>query len=446
MRYLIIVLSLFLITCGGDGGGGSKITEPEFPSTFYGYLMYGTSADEVAHEVIQVGLNSYVLAGWTSYYGNYDIYIVQFDYDQNDGQIYYSESVLTNYSGNEIAYDIVRTMDGNYVIAGSCTGCGNSGSNGWGKYFVKVDNFGAKINELTITNGVGASNGDPVGAAYSIFQKTDGQFVTAGWGGSTSGYYNSTPSNPGGPGYTWSWFGSLDNDLSHRQTGIYDKEEVGNTGFYDIVESGNYYVAAGYRDINGDGTYQLTLNKFLAGDPFYDDSFSWKVTLGDYTIAKALDITISSGFIVVGNVVLNTDNNGNILWLNNLSDYSFPATPPGDPYAILGNSIQGTSDSGYIIAGRVAHSNYNYDAFLLKIDSAGNEQWLKLFGGEQDDSFTSVIQDYGNGGYVAVGYTQDVSNNGGADMFFQKVNADGIETYSSIRINPKRDNGMISTF
>ena len=46
MRYLIIVLSFFLITCGGGGGGGSAPTEPTNPyvvelSALTGYAQKG---------------------------------------------------------------------------------------------------------------------------------------------------------------------------------------------------------------------------------------------------------------------------------------------------------------------------------------------------------------------------------------------------------------------
>jgi hypothetical protein len=79
-------------------------------------------------------------------------------------------------------------------------------------------------------------------------------------------------------------------------------------------------------------------------------------------------------------------------------------------------SIQQTADGGYIVAGWTASNNGdvsgnhgNYDAWVVKLDSAGNMQWQKCLGGTSDD-YAYSIQQTTDGGYIVAGYT--ASNNG----------------------------------
>ena len=87
--------------------------------------------------------------------------------------------------------------------------------------------------------------------------------------------------------------------------------------------------------------------------------------------------------------VIKLDANGNILWQK-----TYGGT--GDDSA---TKIVQTSDKGFIIVGE-SRSNTgdfitnkgNFDAWVLKIDSLGNLEWQKTFGGSEDDYTTSVIQ------------------------------------------------------
>ncbi len=62
-----------------------------------------------------------------------------------------------------------------------------------------------------------------------------------------------------------------------------------------------------------------------------------------------------------------------------------------------------TSDGGYILGGYTAsYGAGSKDAFMVKIDAAGNHQWYKTFGGIHSDGFGRVIQT-SDGGYIGVG-------------------------------------------
>ncbi len=104
------------------------------------------------------------------------------------------------------------------------------------------------------------------------------------------------------------------------------------------------------------------------------------------------------------------------------------------------NSIEVTSDGGFIIAG-YSHSsvsgdvgdnnNGRADYWIVKVNALGEIQWEKLIGGSLDDYAESIIQT-SDGGYLVAGYSLssasgDVSetNNGDSDYWIVKLSETG---------------------
>ena len=92
-------------------------------------------------------------------------------------------------------------------------------------------------------------------------------------------------------------------------------------------------------------------------------------------------------------------------------------------------SAKQTTDLGYIIAGYTSPTGYDnsLNACLIKIDSAGNEEWPQP--AEFDckgtkDVFASV-QQTDDGGYIAAGYTEESPNSDRWDMYLVKTDAEG---------------------
>ncbi len=78
-------------------------------------------------------------------------------------------------------------------------------------------------------------------------------------------------------------------------------------------------------------------------------------------------------------------------------------------FAAVAASAQQTKDGGYIVAGGTCgldtyylYHAENYDGYFLKIDSGGNLEWEKIYGGK-DNNWAACVQQTRDGGYIAAG-------------------------------------------
>ncbi|MFI5219319.1 MAG: hypothetical protein ACHQNT_07495, partial [Bacteroidia bacterium] len=105
----------------------------------------------------------------------------------------------------------------------------------------------------------------------------------------------------------------------------------------------------------------------------------------------------------MGLLDVKADASGNIQWQNSIGGISNDFL----------QSIQQTSDGGYILGGysassisgdKTEDSNGWYDYWLVKIDALGNIQWQNTIGGNEDEELYSV-QQTSDGGYILGGYS-----------------------------------------
>ena len=98
-----------------------------------------------------------------------------------------------------------------------------------------------------------------------------------------------------------------------------------------------------------------------------------------------------------------------------------------------GYSIVQTADGGYAVAGRAkVLSAGNFDAFVLKLDPAGNVLWMNFVGGDEDDEAYSVAQDL-QANVMAAGWTRSYGTNPKVrtDIFVLQCTPSGVPIWQS---------------
>lgn len=125
--------------------------------------------------------------------------------------------------------------------------------------------------------------------------------------------------------------------------------------------------------------------------------------------------------------IVKFDDSGNQVW----------DTLYGGTLLDYGNSIDETSDGGFIVAGSSTSSDGDIsgtnkgelDYWILKLDDTGQIEWEKNYGGSGEDIANSIKQT-SDGGYIVAGSSsstdEDVSgNNGLEDYWVLKLDASG---------------------
>ncbi len=144
-----------------------------------------------------------------------------------------------------------------------------------------------------------------------------------------------------------------------------------------------------------------------------------------YDVAYSIQKTTDGGYIV-GGYTQSYNYNIYILKLNSDGSLAWQRTSGGNRTY----SIQQTTDGGYIVAGYTeSFGTGSYDIYVLKlnsdekINSADSIAWQKTYGGSDYD-VPYGIQQTADGGYIVAGYTRSFGA-GNDDVYILKLNSDG---------------------
>ena len=213
-------------------------------------------------------------------------------------------------------------------------------------------------------------------------------------------------------------------------------------GSYEVGEFVQQTSDGGYIITGSFGIGVLFIKIDSQGNIEWVNSFSSLIVHDKITtdVGQSIQQTTDGGFIITGfsmgaiggfgGWLIKTDSEGNKIW-----DYFFDESGEDG-----GMSVQQTSDGGYIIGGITSSfGNGEDDVWLIKIDSQGNEMWNKTFGGSSNDVCYSVQQTI-DSGYITCGFTESFGN-GEKDVWLIKTDSQGNEMWNKTFGGSNNDGG-----
>jgi hypothetical protein len=338
--------------------------------------------------------------------------------------------------GNADTFGIVETQDGGYALTGSTWTpnelCGTS------MFFIKADNDGNKQWKKLFHNC--SSDG------YAITQLTDGNLVAAG---EVSGEFRTDEDQAELEGQGDNFLVGLDSNGNNTWTRTVSQQSTDrpakllptNTGGFTM--SGSTGTLVGQSDV-ADIQDVLSLGNFSA-----NGETNWfKKIEGDEIMAKSINQTSDSGYVMIANIKLveendqkvpalvKLDKNGKFQWATGLENVPMEipnlTMDPDGKKLIVGtpNKIhvgfgqftdaEQTSDGGYIALG--SYFSILSDAAIaqglkeiygqstlvgIKVDSKGKLQWARSIKAKKFMENTS-LKKTADGGYIIMGNSSAV--------------------------------------
>jgi hypothetical protein len=287
----------------------------------------------------------------------------------------------------------IETNDGGYAVAGCIVGLNHFLHTLI--YVLKTDSLGEKQWDYSYGYDSSVSS-----VAYDMVQTVDNGYAIAGDN-----------------------FGSIAlaklDSLGNEEWVNYDLGQGQGRSIIQTDDKG--FVFTGYDD-----EHLILVKTDSLGNEVWNKNYGGLFSQG-YSVKQSSD----GGFIILGKTgqmdyadvawLIKTDANGELEWSKQYGSIG------GNIPNYIGQSIDLSSDGGYILTG------YSYmfsiaQAWLIKVDSEGNELWEMTYGGAGDDRPSSV-QQTSDGGYIFAGYT-DSFGAGGKDMWIIKTDENGTEIES----------------
>ncbi|HHT9132488.1 MAG TPA: hypothetical protein ACFYED_08365 [Candidatus Tripitaka californicus] len=308
------------------------------------------------------------------------------------------------------AYSIHETSDGGYVVAGETSSFGAGRPDFW---VLKLRHYGTVEWQKTY----GGTDQDE---AHSIQQTSDGGYIVTG---TTSSF---------GAGKCDIWI------LKLRPDGAVEWQKTYGGGRLDRADSihetsdGGYIVAGDTSSfgIGGTAAWVLKLRP--------DGTVEWQKAHGGANLDRANSIheTNDGGYVVAGLRTMSLGAGGEKIpdiWALKLrpdGTVDWQKTYGKEGWEVA-NSIQQTSDGGYIMAGETGNAHTGtgtlsisgIKVWVLKLRPDGTVDWQKTYGGGRLDRADS-IRETSDGGYIVAGNTSSFGARDG-DFWVLKLSPNG---------------------
>ncbi len=330
-------------------------------------------------------------------------------------------------SGYDDGYSIQETHDGGFIIVGTTRSFGTGKIN---IYLIRTDPNGDTL--WTRTYG-----GDSACSGSSVQQTSDSGFIILGntTRDSVEYFYLLRTNSIGDTLWTKKYGGAsiifIEYATSVQQTsdggfilaGTHNSDiylirtnSIGDTlwtksnlGTFDVFGTSvqqttdDGFIVTGYGSSpvnNGEDVYLIRTNS--SGDTLWTRTYGG--TCDD--AGNSVQQTSDGGFIITGWTESNLDTIYEVYLIrtNSSGDTLWTKTYGGNDFGI-GTSVQQMSDGGFFIGGVTGSLNArNYDVYLIRTDKTGDTLWTETYGGDKDDICYSA-QITKDDGFIIVGET-----------------------------------------
>lgn len=346
-------------------------------------------------------------------------------------------------SENDNAYSVIQTSDGGFIVCGTTRSFGGDVCDYNGIDWRLDDYWILKLTSSGIKEWSKTYGGSNIDVPKSITQTNDGGYIIAGSAASLDG---DVIGNHGGSLSGDIWIVKLDGNGNKIWAKCYGGTYNESASSIQLTNDGGYIITGYSSSSDGD----VSVNKGLSDvwiikiDP--DGNIEWEKSYGGSGVehASMVQQTFDGGYIIAGFSkshdfdltdnhglydfwVIKTDNTGNIIWKKSY----------GGSKEDQATDIKQTQDGGYILAGYTYSNdgnvdNRHYDSipsyydsgeisgwtktndfWIVKIDTVGNIEWQKSYGGSNID-FANSIWPCTDGGYLITGF----SNSSNGDVLF----------------------------
>jgi len=341
--------------------------EPMTPAHTTGFIewqkLFDSGYDDHGHCIQPTTDGGYIVVG--NGYG-YKVLLIKID---GNGDIQWEKNFGNSFP--DYGWYVLQTDDGGYlVLAETLIG----GQHVW---LIKTDKDGTKEWERFLGY-------KPQSACRCMQHTRDGGYILAGF---------TSPAN-------WlccydSWLLKIDSEGYEEWNRTFEQPYY-NWAFYVTQTSDDGFIITGLKCQNLENYSDLWLIKTDS-----QGNMEWNKIFGDpkpAEIGKCVQQTSDGGYIVAGeiyepagNILIKTDDRGNVIWTNSYG----------------GKCVQQTKDGGYIVTGCKTYKfpwwpYESTDLKLVKLDSQGKKKWCRIYGGLYDDVGNFVLQTE-DGGYIIVG-------------------------------------------
>ena len=432
----------------GNGGNDLWIIRTDRDRKELWNRFYGGMSMETGYEAIHTKDNGFIILAQTYSYGSglSDIWIVKIDSSGNKmwDKTYGGERV-------DIGYDICRSNDGGYVIAGMTF---SEKTNSQDAYIVKIDSVGNAVWTQTyggIKND-GVSSVSPIADDYGYivvghtnsYMLDKSRIKKRGFiGRIIASIFKKKPTSE-------VWIISIDEygDKNWHNTYGGKKEDVGKK--INLTKDGGYIITAETNTI-GKGKNDVWVIKIDK-----NGKMKWDTTIGgkedEYASSTVINLkneTIVTGFAIkekgiIGKIKAKilkkkpTSKKSFVVKLNKKGEKKWD-TDFNEEEENLSSFI--TYNDKHILLSGQNSTRFNGagDAWLVSLNNKGKQNWQESYGGRGADggNYAAEVSD---GGYIMVGYT-DAYGNGKNDVWLIKTDFRGEKEWSNVYGGSEDDYG-----